>query len=243
MVSGMIRSFLILAVAMTVVSASGRAAGSSAYPALRIAQKAAGNSATLVESIGQRGEPRPQEWKFIFSDPGARGGIREISVADDAVVSQRTPIRGYTGASAQPAVSLSRLNLDSDAAFEIANKQAIARQVGFQWVNYTLRANNVTGMPMWVVQLYNHMGVRVGVVQISAENGEVIMPLEVAAEPPLDSPRKSGTERKIGGLIGTVGATAERVGTTVRDGTLRAVGTVEEVLTGERTIGPKEENE
>ena len=58
----------------------------------------------------------------------------------DVVVSQRTPLKEYAGAGNEPTIALGRLNLDSDRAFEIANKQAIAKKVSFSWVDYSLRA-------------------------------------------------------------------------------------------------------
>ena len=86
------------------------------------------------------GEPQPQEWKVVLRDPTARGGIREIVASGDVIVSQRTPLKGYTGVGSEPTIALARLNVDSDRAFEIANKQAIAKKIGFSWVDYSLRA-------------------------------------------------------------------------------------------------------
>ena len=155
--------------------------------ALKAAQKAADASANLIVVTGERGEPQPQEWKLIFNDPAARGGIREIVASGDVIVSQRTPLKGYTATRHQPSIALTRLNLDSDRAFEIANKQAIARRIGFSWVDYTLRANAAGGAPMWILRLHDSMGIKVGVIQISAEDGSVIMPLEAAEPPPAES--------------------------------------------------------
>ena len=214
--------------------------------ALKAAQKGADSSARLIEVTGERGEPQPQEWKVILSDPAARGGIREIVASGDVIVSQRTPVKGYTGVGSEPSIALARLNVDSDRAFEIANKQAVARRIGFSWVDYTLRANADGGAPMWILRLQNNMGSKVGVVQISAENGSVLVPLEVS-EPPSPEPSEqvsdSSNGRSVGGFIGRVGGTLGNVGNAVKDTTLRTVGSVQEFLTGERTIGPKDEDD
>ncbi len=245
MVWGMIRQFLFVSLQVLLVAVTVRAADAgSAYTSLRAAQKAVGSDAALLEMTGDRGEPGPSDWKVIFRDPSARGGIREVIASGHEIVSQRTPLRGYGDVGTQQPIALNRLNLDSGGAFDVANKQAVARQVPFNWVDYSLRANNVTGAPMWVLRLYNNLGAQVGVLQVSAEDGSVIMPLEVVSQPRNGSTtQESVATKKIGGLIGTVGNAAERVGTTVKDGTLRAVGTVQEVLTGERTIGPKDDEE
>lgn len=215
--------------------------GGSAYTALRTAKKAA-NSGSLIELRGDSGEPRPQEWKLTFGDPTARGGVREVVVSGDVIVSERTPLRGFAGASTQLPVVVTRLNLDSDGAFQVANKQAQKKGLGFNWIDYTLRANQTTGAPMWILRLRDHMGAQVGVIQISAEDGSIISPLEgtgatVVYEQPQSAP---STGVPMGGVIGTVGNVITHTANTVKDTTLRTVGTVQEVLTGERTIGPKE---
>lgn len=238
--------FLTLAFSLWLVAASAWADGGTAYLALKAAQKGADGSASLIAVTGERGAPQPQEWKVIFSDPAARGGIREIVTSGDVIVSQRTPLKGYTGVGSEPAIALTRVNLDSDGAFEIANKQAIARKIGFSWVDYTLRANAVGGAPMWILRLYDSMGIRVGVIQISAENGSLIMPLEASEPPPTESVEQfsdTSPGKEIEGVIGRVGGTVEGVANAVKDTTLRTVGTVQEFLTGERTIGPKDEDD
>jgi hypothetical protein len=228
------------------VAVSAWADGGTAYLALKAAQKGADSSASLVEVTGERGEPQPQEWKVIFSDPAARGGVREIVASGDVIVSQRTPVKGSGGAGSGPSIALTRLNLDSDRAFEITNKQAIARRIGFSWVDYTLRANAAGGSPMWILRLYNNMGSQVGVIQISAENGSVLTPLEAYRQPPAEYAEQfsdTPVGNKVGGLLGRVGGTLGGVANTVKDSTLRTVGTVQEFLTGERTIGPKDGDE
>ncbi len=237
---------LTLALGLWLVAASARADGGTAYLALKAAQKGTDGSAGLILVTGERGEPQPQEWKVVLSDPAARGGIREIVASGDVIVSQRTPLKGYAGVGSEPSIALNRLNLDSDRAFEIANKQAIARRIGFSWVDYTLRANAADGAPMWIVRLYNSMGIKVGVIQISAENGAVIMPLEASEQPPTESAEQfsdSSTGKRIEGVLGRVGGTLGGVANTVKDKTLRTVGTVQEFLTGERTIGPRDEDD
>ena len=164
------------------LAASAWADGGTAYLALKAAQQAADASANLISVTGERGEPQPQEWKLVFNDPAARGGVREVVASGDVVVSQRTPLKGYTGLGKQSSIALARLNLDSDRAFEIVNKQAVSKRIGFSWVDYTLRANETSGAPMWILKLYDSMGIRVGTVQVSAEDGSLIAPLE-AGEP------------------------------------------------------------
>jgi hypothetical protein len=238
--------FLAFLFGASMLAVSARAEGGTAYLAVKAAQKGTNISADLVEVTGERGEPQPQEWKVILRDPGARGGIREIIASGDVVVSQRTPLRGYSDLISQSPIVLTRLNLDSDRAFDIANKQAIAKRVGFSWVDYTLRASAVGGSPMWILRLYNNMGSQVGVIQISAENGSVISPLEPAPLPPTEPTEQfsdSQTGRTVGGFLGRVGGTLGGIANGVKNTTLRTVGSVQEFFTGERTIGPRDEDD
>jgi len=244
MIPGMMRGLGVVFCCLMIQASFAVADGGSAYAAVRTARKVSGNT-PLAQLTGERGEPRPQEWKLIFADPAARGGVREVVVSGDVVVSERTPLRGYAGIGTQPPIVLTRLNLNSDGAFAIANKQAVEKGLGFNWVDYTLRAQKVSGSPVWVLRLFDHMGAPVGVITISAEDGSVILPLEISSRPRTEAGRleDSNTGKKIGGVIGTVGGFLERTGNTVKDATLRTVGTVEEVLTGDRTIGPKDDEE
>ncbi len=238
--------FLAFLFGASILVVSAWAEGGTAYLAVKAAQKGTDPSADLVEVAGERGEPQPQEWKVILRDPGARGGIREVVASGDVVVSQRTPLRGYSELNSQSAIALTRLNLDSDRAFEIANKQAVAKKVGFSWVDYTLRANSMGGSPMWILRLYNNMGSQVGVIQISAENGSVISPLQPSLPPPTEPTEQfsdSSTGRTVGGFMGRVGGTLGGIANGVKDTTLRTVGSVQEFFTGQRTIGPRDEED
>lgn len=238
----MLRGLVILSVfAMSLYSA--QAAGGGAFTALRTAQKVA-PAGSLVQMTGARGEPRPSEWTVLFSDPQARGGVREVVVSGDVVVSQRTPLRGFSGISSLPPVKLTQLNTDSDAAFNIANQQARSQDIGFNWIDYNLQSDNVSGAPIWTLKLFDHMGAPVGTLKVSAQDGSIIQPLEGTPVVRHSSPDgdSNGPTRRLGGVLGTATGIVERTANNVKNVTLRTVGTVQEVLTGERTIGPKDDD-
>jgi len=213
----------------------------------------------LVEARGESGQPQPQAWTIVMNDPSARGGVREFVVSGDQILSERTPARGTGGGGELPALNFSRLNLDSDGAFGIAEKQAAARKVAFNSADYTLRTNDVSGAPMWAIRLFDYMGAPVGGIQISAEDGEIVKSFaidsdaRVAAEPapvqaaprkptPPPPPSTDESSEEMGGVIGTMRQTGRSVGTTVKDATLNVVGTMQEVFTGRRTIGSEPGN-
>jgi hypothetical protein len=242
--------------------AAGHAPGSTAYEALGVLKKAKGDAILkqLVEVRGETGQPQPQSWTVVMADPTARAGIREFVVTNGEIASERTPVHGYpAGSGVLPGINFSRLNVDSDAVFKLANKQAFDAKVGFHSVDYALRTNADDDSPMWVVHLFDYMGAPVGSLRLSAENGSILSALRldpdarqkpVAKATPAPTP-KSGKKPAAsatpeptpvfkGGVFGYVERTAKKVGTTVKKTSLNVAGTVQEVLTGERTIGEDE---
>jgi len=239
--------------------AIGQVVAGTAYEALQVVKKARGDGVLkdLVEVRGETGQPQPQSWTILMSDPSARGGIREFVVTGDEIASERTPVRGYNvGTGAFPVLNFSRLNLDSDGAFKVANIQAKNEKMGFHTVDYTLRTNDTDGAPMWVLHLFDYMGASVGNLEVSAESGKVIRGLQMdpdAREKPVTSAAPSEGEQSEkkpyfkGGVFGFVERTSKNVGTAVKDTSisvgqtvkktsLNVAGTVQEALTGERTI-------
>jgi len=226
-------------------------AGETAYQALRTLRGDRGQEAMrqVVQVEGDYGQTQPSSWTIYLSDPLARGGVREVVVQKNQISSERTPVRGFGWVRELEPLDFSRLNLDSDGAFKVANKEAIDRRVGFDSINYELLSDESSGSPIWDLTLYNNLGKLVGRIRISAENGKIVRPLSVDAgsvapytfdEPtrPQPSRPRSGTseESNRGGVIGRVETIGTRTAETLRDTTLRIGGTIEEFLTGDRTI-------
>jgi len=254
-------SCLILALAL----AAGRAPAATAYEALQTIKQARGDAILkqLIEMRGETGQPQPQSWTILMNDPAARGGVREFVVTGSEIASERTPLHGDPSAGKLSALDFARLNLDSDGAFKLANQQAATKKVGFHTVDYTLRTNDADGAPMWVLHLFDYMGAPVGTLQVSAESGKIVRTLQVDPDarekpvvvqqttPPEANDGEPSTHFK-GGVFGFVERTAKNIGTTTKDVTvkvgttvkhasLNAAGTVQEALTGERTIGVDED--
>ena len=213
-------------------------AQSTAFGSLFWARKSAPET-QLARVVGERGAPQPGEWTFYFLDPAARGGVREVVIADREVASTRTPMRGFSDLGTQPPVSPAKLKVDSDRAFQIANAEAVNQRLGFHWVDYVLETN-ATGSPEWSLTLKDRFGAPVGSLKISAETGAITVPLSsdsVGFQP-------AGTTRPpVGGVIGDVRDFGVRFGRTVSDTVLKVVGDGQQVLTGERTIGPREDKQ
>jgi len=234
-----------LSLFLLIAAAFPLSAAQTAYEALGVvrAKLTAAGLKNVTEVTGDRGGPQPQSWKILMNDATARGGIREFVVSKAEIVSERTPLSGFSGSGGLPVIDLTKLNLDSDKAFKIANQSAQTAGVGFHWVNYSLRTDVQSGAPMWVLELIDYMGAPVGSMYISAQTGKITRSLQVeTGSTEATQPSSSTSEpRPIGGAIGEVERVTKRTANTVKDGTLRVVGNVQEWLTGERTVGPKED--
>jgi hypothetical protein len=130
------------------------------------------------------------------------------------------------------------LSVDAGEVFRIAHKEAEKNELGFDWIDYTLRTDADSNAPVWIVKLSDSMGAPVGTVRISAKGGTVVSPLQ----PDPDAKARAGATpvSKDGGILGNVGKAAGRAAKSTSDSTLRFIGTLQEEIVGERTIGPKE---
>ena len=196
-------------------------------------------TAKVVEIRGERGDPQPKEWVFLFSDPTARGGVREATVADGKITSERTPLRGMADVAGMAPLDTGVLDTDADAVFRIVQKEATKSQFGFDWIDYTLRTDAESNEPVWTVKLYDHMGAPVGTVRVSAKGGTVVNSLQ--PDPDAKARAEATPVSKEGGLVGNISKTAGRAAKSATDTTLHLIGTVQEQIVGERTIGPKDD--
>ena len=232
----MIRGILLILLVCSSSVFAGNAG--SAILALRaVADQPYAANATIVELNGERADPMPAEWQILLADSSARGGVREVSVANGAITSERTPLKGFQNVSEMPAIQTSEVSVDSSSLFQSVQQHANDARVAFHWLDYTLRTDTSTREPVWTIRLYDEMGAIVGIMGIAAQGGAIVQAIQM----PDGSPVKKSEGKKVGGLFGKIGdfteSTARKVGAT----TLRTVGTVQEFLVGERTIGPKED--
>lgn len=165
------KSFALLFLAAAPALAQERA---SAYEALRVVGTNINRDAVnhVISVTGVEGDPQPETWKILLDDPRARGGVREIKVANGRIVSQRTPGRRIVGTSEGATIDTARLNLDSTGAYTVASHTAEKSHVAFATATYTLRTDG-RGNPIWIVTLANEAGHPVGTIHIGANKGTV----------------------------------------------------------------------
>jgi hypothetical protein len=143
----------------------------TAYEALRVVGKQFGRPAVnhVISVTGVDGDPQPETWTVLLQDRRVPGGVRELEVSGDRVVSERT--RSAAGSVEGATINTARLNLDSNGAFSVASHTADKSGTRFSMASYTLRTDE-RGEPVWIVTLSD--GSRpVGTIYIGANQGIV----------------------------------------------------------------------
>jgi hypothetical protein len=146
----------------------------SAYEALRVIGTQLNRQMVnrIISVTGVDGDPQPRTWKILVADRNAKGGVREIVVEDNQVVSQRVPNRSVVGSSEGATINTAKLNLDSTGAYSVASHTAHTSHVTFSSTSYTLRTDD-RGNPIWVVTLADRSNRPVGTIHIRASDGRV----------------------------------------------------------------------
>ena len=165
------KSFAALLLLVTPVLAQERA---TAYEALRVVGTQLNRDFVnhVISVSGLDGDPQPKIWKILLDDPRARGGVREVEIANDRIVSERTPVRSVAGSSEGATIKTARLNLDSSGAYAVASHTAEKSNTRFAIVSYTLRTDE-GGDPVWIITLENQSARPVGTIYIGANRGNV----------------------------------------------------------------------
>jgi hypothetical protein len=146
----------------------------SAYEALRVVgtQLNRDMMSRVISVTGVDGDPQPRTWKILVEDRRANGGVREITVEDNRVASQRIPNRSVAGSTEGATINTAHLNLDSTGAYSVASHTAETSHVTFSLVSYTLRTND-RGNPTWIVTLEDRSRKPLGTIHIKANDGRI----------------------------------------------------------------------
>ena len=146
----------------------------SAYEALRVIGTQLNRQMVnrIISVSGVDGDPQPRTWKILVEDRNANGGVREIVVEDNQIVSQRVPNRSVVGSTQGATINTARLNLDSTGAYSVASHTAETSHVTFSLTSYTLRTDD-RGNPIWIVTLADRSNRPVGTIHIRASDGRV----------------------------------------------------------------------
>jgi hypothetical protein len=177
----------------------------TAYEAVRVVGGQFGRGVLnhIVSITGVRGEPQPEKWKIILEDTDARGGVRELEIADGRIASERTPSRSVTGSTEGATIDIARLNLDSSGAYAVASHTADKSNTRFATADYTLRTDE-RGEPIWIVTLLNQSSRPVGTIYIGATQGAVRRTEGMFAGATMEDVENDYDREDEGGIIGSV---------------------------------------
>jgi hypothetical protein len=164
----------LLAVLLFLVTPAFAQERATAYEALRVVGTQLNRDFVnhVISVNGTGGTPQPEKWKILVDDPRARGGVREVEIADGRVASERTPVRSVAGSSEGATINTTHLNLDSSGAYAVASHTAEKSNTRFATVSYTLRTDE-RGDPVWIITLANESARPVGTIYIGANRGNV----------------------------------------------------------------------
>ena len=239
---------ILFAFSLVVVTASAFAQ-QTAYQALNVVGKVRGEAFLdkLLLLEGKNGKSQPGDWTLVFSDSTSRGGYREILVRHGEIVSQRAPLHGPEGAA--NTINLNRLQLDSDGAFTVAEREAVQKRIRFSTANYTLESADDSGAPVWRVQLLDQSGAQVQTLRIAANSGNIVGRREDSSAPSRDyvvqDERSENIERtesadqpdsESDSPELKIHRTAVRTGRDIKNAFKHIGGSLQEVFTGTRTI-------
>lgn len=151
-----------------------------AYKALRVYGKKFGEQTLneVTEVRGRSGVPQPPVWKISGRDTKARGGVREVEIQGGRIISERSP--SGRDASLIP-MNLNQLNLDSDGAFTVADKEMEKKRIPFDRIDYVLRTPSPRPAPVWFLDLHDGASGKVATMEIAADTGSVLSHRELQA--------------------------------------------------------------
>lgn len=140
----------------------------SSKEALNILIKERGESvaANVVSIRGHYGQNQPASWEIStdLADGQRVFVIQNKNIVDDTIYSSGKGI----------VFDVRALKTHSNDVFKIANDAALKANVGFDSIDYELKATLLVNAPKWVVFLRNYKGEDVGRIEVSGVKPEII---------------------------------------------------------------------
>ncbi len=230
-------AFLLLLIALPL---SARAEA-TAYQALHHLTERNGKGAIkdlyLLRGIG--GSPQPERWVLYRGRPN-RAFFQTTTVSHRGrITSGKAPAGEQELPPDARPLDLSILNLDTHAAWNIAQTQARKEMFFFHRADYHLATHPLALVPAWTLYLYNERQKMVGIMTLSGTTGEVLNRMriyhyrveQVGGTRQLVTWREPWANR----ASRSVGRWFSRTGEAYGHNLLNAAGTTEEVLIERRT--------
>lgn len=216
-------------------------ADATAYQALEylVERKGKGALRQVFLVSGEQGASQPETWVVFRGRPNAvKVHAKEIS-SKGRITSCDVPASEMNLAPHSRPINFSVLNLDTNAAWNIAKKQARKENFRFNKANYRLTTHSLTGVPAWTMQLFNEKRGTMGELTISGATGDVLDALQLYryrievenGQETLFTKREPWGYRALRSIGRWFSQTGEAYGHDLQ----QAAGTTEEILVGRRT--------
>ncbi|MCF6313979.1 MAG: hypothetical protein L3J39_16150 [Verrucomicrobiales bacterium] len=161
---------------------------------------------SIVEMRAFNGVPQPKEWNVVVYDPASIYLLTEYWIGDGRAVNEGPHDEIYPDKAPIGFINFAKLKLDSVAAFTVAEGEARRARVGFDSLNYILRAREYSDEPVWILALVDADKRLVGKVHLSGVTGSVLRTIWIDRQGPtpkvIDSAVPNGSNPGYGGAGG-----------------------------------------
>ncbi len=131
----------------------------------------------LVEVRGKNGSPTPLVWHVVILDSRSPTRLEEFSIRGPRVEDRGPNREFYPEREPDGLFDLAKVEVDCAGAFRIADREAGAMKVGFDFIDYQLRCRELSEEPVWILTLRTTDGDMRGKVTLSAKTGKVLRTL------------------------------------------------------------------
>lgn len=121
---------------------------------------------SVTQIRGHRGQDQPKAWEVVTRIPD---GERVFVLEGGKIVADTM----FSSGGGVP-VDMRRLRVDSGEVFMVVNRKATEAKIGFDAVDYELRAAAHGNAPLWIVHLRDVSGSDVGRLEISGEDARLL---------------------------------------------------------------------
>ncbi len=128
----------------------------------------------LVEVRGTKGVPTPEIWNLVIYDLRSPTRLSIIQVRGSHVTERGVCRDYYPEREPSGYFEMAKVNVDCAGAFRIADREANKAMVGFDTIDYLLRAREFGDEPVWILTLRRSAGEVAGTVTLSASSGNVL---------------------------------------------------------------------
>jgi hypothetical protein len=155
---------------LTLASAGG--ASPTALDAVRALPEGVRNNLARIEA--PEGNPEPTRWHVLVHDPRAENGLREYVVANGELVAARELSQFAERLSANDVIGIAAVRVNSDKLVAVAQQYAAANNVSIAAMNFELRKEPSSALPLWRIGCLDSKGQPIGSLLISADAGKIV---------------------------------------------------------------------